>query len=201
MIWIVYVLLHSYTCTVVEHVHAFTFVYLVAEQILVVAESRHHLSLGATMVVSFCLTYLAQLLVQGFLLKLEFLSVASLQAQLLLQGTYHPALCLQLIHLWEGQKGTWWWMAERASQFSIKCQLQHSDRQKMTIVQTLMETQQKYSWSYYFTWFILYKAPDWLELWCSSSWFILFTPSVQQPVQFHGRVTNNAVTEFKLLKI
>lgn len=74
-------------------------VYLVVEQVLVVPQPRHHLSLGAAVVMSLSLSYLAQLLIQGFLLKLKLLGVAGLQPQLPLQGTHHPVLRLQLIHL------------------------------------------------------------------------------------------------------
>lgn len=116
------VLMHSYTCTVAcVCIWLCECVYLVVEQVCVVPESRHRLSLGAAMVVSFSLSYMAQLLIQGFLLKLELLGVAGLQPQLLLQGTHHPILRLQLIHLQEGWKLTWWWVVERVSQLSIKC--------------------------------------------------------------------------------
>lgn len=74
-------------------------VYLIVEQVCRVPESRHRLSLGTAVVVPLGLSYLAQLLVQGFLLELQLLSVACLQPQFPLQGTHHPVLGLQLVHL------------------------------------------------------------------------------------------------------
>lgn len=100
--------------------HICSAAYLAAEQVRVVPESGHHLSLWAAVVVSLSLSDLAQLLIQSFLLKLELLRVAGLQAQLLLQGTHHPILRFQLIHLQEGRKGRRGW-AVVSQTVSIKC--------------------------------------------------------------------------------
>ncbi|TNN77708.1 hypothetical protein EYF80_012006 [Liparis tanakae] len=59
------------------------------------------------------LSHLTQLLIQSFLLELQLLGEAGLQPQLLLQGTHHPVLPLQLVHLWEEWIGTWRRVVER----------------------------------------------------------------------------------------
>lgn len=82
-------------------------VYLVVEQFRVVSQPRHHLSLGAAVVVSLSFSYLAQLFVQGFFLQLELLGVACLHPQLSLQSPHYPVFCLQLIHL-QGLRVTRW---------------------------------------------------------------------------------------------
>lgn len=90
-------------------------VYLVVEQLSVVSQPRHHLSLGAAVVVSLSFSYLAQLFVQGFFLQLELLGVACLHPQLSLQSPHHPVFCLQLIHL-QGLRVTRWWTMEQATE-------------------------------------------------------------------------------------
>lgn len=79
--------------------------YLVAVQLWVVSKPRHDLPLGTAMVVSFSLSHVTQLLIQGFFLELELLSVARLQPKLFLQGAHYPVLRFQLIHLQERREG------------------------------------------------------------------------------------------------